>query len=57
MRPVRVQLAQRPRRDMLGLDPIPGGENAPVEVAGQGVRLVRDLNQSRHVVDTLARRG
>jgi SPP1 gp7 family putative phage head morphogenesis protein len=48
-------------RDILGLDRIPGGDDATVEVAGQGVRLVRHLknrNLAVKVSDTvLTKRG
>ncbi len=44
-------------RDVLGMDPIPGGENATVEVPGQGIVLVRDLNRGGAEKAMLAKRG
>ena len=38
-------------RDVIGMNPIPGGDDATVEVAGQGILLVEDLKQ---ISDNLA---
>ena len=38
-------MSRNEARDVLGMDPIPGGEFASVQVAGQGIRLGKDLRR------------